>query len=1375
VPKDTDHKWIINPDFLGFKAKTDVTITLNRVGAPDTVMLIYAAKSKSKWLPYSWNGQKGLKIELKAGESVYFKAEKDSVEIEDENHVIKKYANKLSKDAENYYQFSVIGGTAAVSGNVAFLLSRTSKHEVVPAYGFYRLFKDCEGLTSAPEVSPVTTIANAHCYESMFEGCSNITNAPSELPATVLSDSCYMNMFKGCEKMETVPSALAASDLKVSCYEGMFDGCASITTAPTMAECSVVKVACYKNMFKGCASIISIPTNLPAKDLEESCYEGMFEGCELITTAPTMPTNEDRAVACYKAMFKDCKSLTSNIPSELAPGWGLQPYCFESMFEGCESLTTTPELPTSTNQLVKGCYKAMFKDCKSLAVAPELPANVMYESCYESMFEGCESLVEAPTVYQAKQYNEFTLAKACWKNMFKGCTSLKSEFGLLSKTLEESCFEGMFENCTSLTKAPTLSVETLAKRCYYRMFAGCTKLKSAPELPAKKDQLQDSCYAYMFNGCKRLSYMDVAFNDWHEDLGATHMWVQNVAKSGTFMCPATLDKQYDESHIPYNQNYKWSVDDNGDYLCFTINDNPFYYGSITLKNEGTPCQISVKYSYNKKDWYTANLGESQSFLDNQGQQKVVYIKVGNRLNKDANNYWHFAISGANDVSVSGNIMSLYDLTMEETSLPDYAFYKLFDGCTALTDVSGLKLPATELGAYAYADMFNGCTGLQDNNTIAPELPAMNLGAYCYQNLFKGWKQLKTAPELPATTLAEGCYSNMFNGCENLINVSALPATQLVEHCYESMFDGDSVLNKLNVAFTKWEPASATQNWVRGVANVGEFTCPWALADDAIRKHSDIVNAYGPNLIPKDADHPWMILLITEMSFDYKSGILTIEGRDPITYSTDASLSIDNRIGTTVNASKATVDLNAWLNDYKATGLDSITYYAISGKSMNDGKIIPGVNSLTIYRYPKKMGMCICDNEARIKEALYYAHKVSSPSYPVKLFIPDGTYTFDETLVIQDSTISIIGESLNRTILQSSSPNGVFDISGDDAYLQDFKMVSTAASVAFTNRSLNTTLNITFDGYYESATGGIAHRSTSLPEEWDRKTDPTQATIISVALNGSTLSINPGENNTYNYLIRVDDKYSFATTKDFFILEDLTGKTVTVRAANSRGGLGEPATPTVVVANGDEYEDLTVQLNGYGFASFSFDDDYADQLQVIGASAYKGVYHKGDIYLTRLNDYDIIPRRTGVLLVGLPNATLHFYKSNNSEVDMDPYADVTGDNIPLIGNFSQDTIKRTPNDGKYYFVLKGNEFMKLKDTGTIRPNKAYFDLTGKVNSNVDQIRIIFGMWNDEEEEVTGINHLPTAAENDNYCFSLSGFKTNAKKGLVIEGNRVVLKK
>ena len=47
---------------------------------------------------------------------------------------------------------------------------------------------------------------------------------------------------------------------------------------------------------------------------------------------------------------------------------------------------------------------------------------------------------------------------------------------------------------------------------------------------------------------------------------------------------------------------------------------------------------------------------------------------------------------------------------------------------------------------------------------APSLPATTLAEYCYYGMFNGCTGLTQAPSLPATTLAEDCYYGMFNGC-----------------------------------------------------------------------------------------------------------------------------------------------------------------------------------------------------------------------------------------------------------------------------------------------------------------------------------------------------------------------------------------------------------------------------------------------------------------------------------------------------------------------------------------------------------------------------------------------------------------------------------
>ena len=149
----------------------------------------------------------------------------------------------------------------------------------------------------------------------------------------------------------------------------------------------------------------------------------------------------------------------------------------------------------------------------------------------------------------------------------------------------------------------------------------------------------------------------------------------------------------------------------------------------------------------------------------------------------------FTITG--NCNISGNIMSMLygDNTTDSLVGYDYAFYKLFQNCTTIQDVSELLLPATTLADSCYLSMFSDCTSL----VTAPELPATTLANYCYNYMFAGCTGLATAPELPATTLASGCYYSMFSFCNSLITAPELPATTLADYCYGIMFSNCSSL------------------------------------------------------------------------------------------------------------------------------------------------------------------------------------------------------------------------------------------------------------------------------------------------------------------------------------------------------------------------------------------------------------------------------------------------------------------------------------------------------------------------------------------------------------------------------------------------------
>ena len=163
------------------------------------------------------------------------------------------------------------------------------------------------------------------------------------------------------------------------------------------------------------------------------------------------------------------------------------------------------------------------------------------------------------------------------------------------------------------------------------------------------------------------------------------------------------------------------------------------------------------------------------------------------------------------------LKSAGDLILSATTLTDYCYNQMFQGCTSLTTAP--VLPATTLANACYMEMFQGCTSL----TTAPELPATTLAQECYNNMFMGCSSLTTAPAiLPATTLVEGCYGGMFSGCSSLTTAPELPATTLTNMCYIAMFGECTNLNYIKCLATNISASECTSDWTYGVASTGTF-------------------------------------------------------------------------------------------------------------------------------------------------------------------------------------------------------------------------------------------------------------------------------------------------------------------------------------------------------------------------------------------------------------------------------------------------------------------------------------------------------------------------------------------------------------------------
>ena len=202
--------------------------------------------------------------------------------------------------------------------------------------------------------------------------------------------------------------------------------------------------------------------------------------------------------------------------------------------------------------------------------------------------------------------------------------------------------------------------------------------------------------------------------------------------------------------------------------------------TIEALQDGTTIQVNnpksgMQYSLDGGTTKTPVVDGNAITLNHQGDKVQLYgTATVYYSNTDGT-----TITGTGRMKVYGNIMSLVDETGFATattwSWTSNAFRELFKGNTALTDASNLLLPATTLTNYCYGNMFQGCT------------------------------LLTVAPVLPAETLVNYCYAYIFSNCSNLHSVTCLATDINAEHCtYEWLSNVSDTGTFIKAATTNWE-------------------------------------------------------------------------------------------------------------------------------------------------------------------------------------------------------------------------------------------------------------------------------------------------------------------------------------------------------------------------------------------------------------------------------------------------------------------------------------------------------------------------------------------------------------------------------------------
>ena len=628
-----------------------------------------------------------------------------------------------------------------ISGNIMSLLFGDNFEDKIDlkegdlstkSYTFYGLFKNCNTIINACNLTlPATTLAN-YCYGMMFQDCSSLITAP-ELPATNLTNYCYQYMFDGCISLLKAPK-LPATTLATYCYQYMFYNCSSLVTAPELPATNLTNY-CYRYMFYNCSSLVTAP-KLPATELTTNCYRCMFQGCSNLTKAPELPATD------------------------------LAGYCYYSMFQGCSNLTKAPELP-ATN-LTSYCYYGMFQGCNGLTTAPELYSRDLANYCYAYMFRGCTGLTKMPEL-PATQLNAY-----CYNYMFSGCTNIKQSCVLPAIILANYCYQHMFSSCNQLMQVISMAGNLSATSCLSNWLNGT----SGYGYFLKNKDVDLDIWPTGTNGIPQGWYTN--------NYNPTDTDTTDYSKE-YFTIEAISDSVITLKVPEYTNIYslQYSID-NGDWINFDTTSTKV---QLNKKSKLRISAVTDKYSLLSNDPEIP--GKVSSIISSSGYYKVYgnilsLIHGDNFINynelEDANDVKHTHLFGGMFASQT-SLISVKNLILPLTKLSHGCYLSMFTGCSNLIDCP--KLPATTLADNCYKYMFRNCKSIAQ----APELPATQLNSYCYYGMFYSCTSLLVSPKLHAQILTNNCYSYMFYNCSNINKITMLATDTSAVSCLNNWVNG----------------------------------------------------------------------------------------------------------------------------------------------------------------------------------------------------------------------------------------------------------------------------------------------------------------------------------------------------------------------------------------------------------------------------------------------------------------------------------------------------------------------------------------------------------------------------------------------------------
>lgn len=600
-----------------------------------------------------------------------------------------------------------------------------------------------------------------------------------------------------------------------------------------------------QNYFEGVFDIIQ--TSEPTKIVSEIStgvtnyiYKVMIDDTEIpLSTGFTFSTTGRKTVKCY---------LHSDMTGSQNPG----DYYYESIgyvFSGCNRLISAI-VPNTVN-----LYAQNFTDCTSLT-SVTIPSTVTRYGTSE--FRGCSNLQSISWPNNLTEIGS---------SAFKGCTSLSSAT-ISSSVTKVGAYA--FENCTGLqyvvfkgTEPPSFDYATFGYNSIsFPVYVPCLSVQKYKSAMDSRYANNIQCMGLYYtadtstvasSGETRTITIDTSnliessiTVDVGTATGVTYTY-QNSVITITFspyigerditvtISAVALSGPDAEQEIVFTQKNEYT-----EPLTFIIEAEGNLYWQQKESASGSSFKRTIQRKLNDGEWV--------DWQSSSGTASYVHFYPGDivQVRGNYNSYSNYLFSCSSDCrfSLKGNIMSLVQSTGFEslTEGSGCNFYRLFNGCSGITNAKDLllptssapnmlqtfrmcgrlitppKLPATTLTKECYKGLFWGCSSL----SYAPALPATTLAQGCYSNMFGSCSSITTAPELPATVLTSDCYNSMFYGCSGLTSAPELPAAKLTDRCYSNMFQSCRNLNYVKCLATNISATESHYWWLSSVSDTGTF-------------------------------------------------------------------------------------------------------------------------------------------------------------------------------------------------------------------------------------------------------------------------------------------------------------------------------------------------------------------------------------------------------------------------------------------------------------------------------------------------------------------------------------------------------------------------